>query len=175
MSTKHVKLQRMEIWQLPLDLQNLICDFAWKCTVRNAMSSLNTILMLKSLKLPCNFYLDLVWCWHCRTGYTRLQNPLVVFWPIEDFRILFNGERIRAILFQLDFRKRMVKRCGTRANWLENFDNCWTFYAKFGLFYKILKKLPKNPYCPTYTQELTNSGSRFWSAGFPMGLLFPLI
>jgi hypothetical protein len=69
----------------------------------------------------------------------------------------------------------MVRRCGTRAKWLENFDNCWTFYAKFGLFYKILKDLPQNPYCPTYTQELTNSGSRFWSAGFPMGLLYPLI
>ena len=158
----------MNLGQLPVDLQNLICDFAWKTNLLCVKSSLKTILMLKTLRLPCNFYHGMVWSWEEKR---YMSNPLVVFFPIGEFEVLFNGTRIRAILFQLDFRKRAVRHCGTRAKWLEKFDLCWTFYVQFALFYKLLEKLPVNPYCPTYTTELSRSGSRFWSSGFPMGLL----
>ena len=163
-----VNKQNMKFEQLPTDLQSLICDFAWKTDLPCVRSSLKTILMLKTLKLPCNFYHGMVWSW---AEQRYMSNPLVVFFPVSDFNILFNGSRIRNILFQLDFRKRAVKHCGTRVNWLEKFDICWTFYVQFAIFYRILEKLPSNPYCPTYTKELSRSGSRFWSSGFPMGLL----
>ena len=158
----------MNLGKLPTDLQSLICDFAWKTDLALVKSSLKTVLMLKNLKIPCNFYHGMVWSW-VEGRYT--SNPLVVFFPVTDFNVLFNGTRIRAILFQLDFRKRVVRHCGSRVSWLEKFDLCWTFYVQFALFYRILDKLPSNPYCPTYTKELSRSGSRFWGSGFPMGLL----
>ena len=71
----------MNLGELPTDLQSLICDFAWKTDLLRVKSSLKTVLMLKTLRLPCNFYHGMVWSWEEKR---YASNPLVIFFPITE-------------------------------------------------------------------------------------------
>ena len=161
-------VQNMSFATIPTDLQNLICDFAWKTNVGTVCRRLDAVLTLKTYRLPANFYHALVWSW---IEMKFVNNPLVEFSPLGDFSSFFNQPLIRQILYTLDFRKRHVKMLGTRWNWLTSFDEHWSNIVQFGIFYSILKKTRHNIHTPTYTEELRNSGSRFWSSGFPFELL----
>ena len=162
MLCKALKKQTMLLRDIPLDLQDMICDFAWKRNIRQVEHCLDIVLLLKSHRLPANFYHSVVWSW-IEGKFVPL--PLIEFSPVDVFEQFFNLAQIRNILFQLDFRKRSVRTCGNRVNWLENMANHWSFVVQFGLFLKILKKMNGNPWCPTYQNELRNAGSRFWSGG----------
>ena len=158
----------MFLSEIPTDLQDLICDFAWKKKAAEVRDVLKIVLMLKSHKLPANFYHSAVWSWQDRSF---VPLPLIEFCPLEDIRQYFNFPRIRCILMQLDFRKKRVKSMGNRVFWLNLFENHWSFAVQFGLFLKILQGFPDSPYCPTYREEEKRSGSRFWTGPFPYELL----
>ena len=158
----------MSFANIPRDLQDLVCKFAWKTSYDVVCERLDTVLVLKAFQLPANFYHALVWSW---IEMKFVNNPLVEFSPLGDFSSFFNQPLIKQILYTLDFRKRAVKMLGTRWNWLESFDAHWSNLAQFGIFYRILRKTRHDIHTPTYTQELRNSGSRFWARGFPMELL----
>lgn len=158
----------MKITNIPEDLQNLICDFAWKKTIREVQYCLDIVLVIKSHRLPANFYHCVVWSW-IESKFVPL--PLVEFSPIPEFGEYFNLARIQQILFELDFRKRRVRTCGNRAIWIQNMNDHWSFVVQFGLFLKILKKGGQNPWCPTYRAEIKSAGSRFWDAKYPYSLL----
>jgi hypothetical protein len=153
---------------IPTDLQDLIFEFAWKKRTSEVRHALDVVLELKVHNLPANFYHAMVWSW-IEQKFVPL--PLVIFSPVEDFRNFFNFSRIRCILMQLDFRKRHVKSMGNRIFWLKLFQNHWSFAVQFGHFLKLLQTFPISPYCPTYEEELTRSGSRFWGGAFPLELL----
>ena len=153
---------------IPTDLQDLIFEFAWKKRTSEVRHALDVVLELKVHNLPANFYHAMVWSW-IEQKFVSL--PLVIFSPVEDFRNFFNFPRIRCILMQLDFRKRHVKSMGNRIFWLKLFQNHWSFAVQFGHFLKLLQTFPISPYCPTYEEELTRSGSRFWGGAFPLELL----
>ena len=158
----------MSFGTIPTDLQNLICLFAWKTNIDTVSSRLDAILVLKTYHLPANFYRALVWSW-IETRFVTC--PLVEFSPLGDFNSFFNTPLIKSILYTLDFRKRPVKMLGSRWDWLRSFDEHWSNFVQFGIFYSILQKTRRNIYPPTYDQELRCSGSRFWSQGFPLELL----
>ena len=153
---------------IPSDLQDLIFEFAWKKRTKAVKLTLDVVLALKTHQLPANFYHSVVWSW-IENKFVSL--PLVIFSPVEDFRNFFNFPRIRSILMQLDFRKRHVKSMGNRVFWLNLLENHWSFAVQFGLFLKLLHTFPISPYCPTYEEELSRSGSRFWGGAFPIELL----
>ena len=158
----------MKFNQIPSDLQDMICGFAWKRTFRQVEHCLDIVLLLKSHRLPANFYHTVVWSW-IESKFVPL--PLIEFSPVHDFGQFFNLARIRRILFELDFRKRTVRTCGNRVNWMENMENHWSFVVQFGLFYKLLVKMNGSPWCPTYQNELRTAGSRFWDGKYPWALL----
>ena len=158
----------MSFSAIPKELQNLICLFAWKTDIDTVCRRVDAILVLKTYHLPANFYRAMVWSW---IDMRFVVCPLVKFCPIEDFNSFFNVPLIKNILYTLDFRKRPVKMLGSRWDWLRAFDEHWSNFVQFGIFYSVLQKTRRNIYTPTYGQELRNSGSRFWSRGFPMGLL----
>ena len=102
--------------QIPVDLQDIIFDFAWRKRTKDVQHSLDVVLELKRHNLPANFYHAMVWSW-IEQKFVPL--PLVVFSPVDEFRHFFNFPRIRCILMQLDFRKRHVKAMGNRIFWLK--------------------------------------------------------
>ena len=127
----------MFLSEIPTVLQDLICDFAWKKKAAEVRDVLKIVLMLKTHKLPANFYHSAVWSWQDRSF---VPLPLIEFCPLEDIRQYFNFPRIRCILMQLDFRKKRVKSMGNRVFWLNLFENHWSFAVQFGLFLKILQR-----------------------------------
>ena len=153
---------------IPTDLQDIIFEYAWRKRTKDVKHTLDVVLELKQHNLPANFYHAMVWSW-IEQKFVPL--PLVVFSPVDEFRHFFNFPRIRCILMQLDFRKRHVKSMGNRIFWLKLFRNHWSFAVQFGHFLKLLQTFPISPYCPTYEEELTRSGSRFWGGAFPLELL----
>ena len=158
----------MFLSHFPAELEDLICKFAWKKSAKDVKNTLEVVLHLKKQKLPLDFYHSVVWSW---VEQKFVPLPLLQFTPVGDFANFFNLPRIKWILMQLDFRKRLVKSMGNRVFWLNLLDNHWSFAVQFGLFYKILQKSPISPFCPTYEQERTRGIQRYWAGTLAIDLL----
>ena len=158
----------MFLSHFPAELEDLICKFAWKKSAKDVKNTLEIVLYLKKQRLPSDFYHSVVWSW---VEQKFVPLPLLRFTPVGDFANFFNLPRIKWILMQLDFRKRLVKSMGNRVFWLNLLENHWSFAVQLGLFLKILQAFPDSPYCPTYREEEKRSGSRFWTGPFPYELM----
>ena len=138
---------------LPKDLQNLISDFGWEITTKQLDKSLQTCLEIKSWKLHPHVLRRKVWCSRFRD---YVESPLVIFRPISWFRncwkTLFDWCTVTEILHRLDFRKRAVKRTGTRSQWVNRLRN-WRRIRWLSSFFSMMMDLETDPFKPTFKTE----------------------
>ena len=159
-----------EFAELGEDLADIVCDFAFKCRYRAFFYSLRQYLIIRCFRVPD----------HClkRRLYspvyrTLCLNPLKVFEPIENFgsyRELFDWDTIYMLLWQLDFRRRIVKVYGSRGSWHIRFALNWTSVLDFVIYYRTLVGMPScvRVFKPTLLPFMDSNGpfSPFNSAGY---------
>jgi len=146
----------MHFRQLPIVLQDIICQFAWKCKWKLVEANMEQLSAIKSFNIPPIFFRNMVLC----ANYTKyVVNPLDVYIPVFDLSCLFNKHRIHELLYKLDFRKRNVRCLGSRWSWIRAFDECYENILRFGMFYKMLLSTRENIWTPTYRNQLTDHGA----------------
>ena len=105
--------------ELPPDLQNIVCLFAYNTTLGCVKRSLALYLVIRSMHLPFFFYKRRIWCWHERKF---IKNPMTEFVPIETvggkISELFDDDGFYCFLLALDFRRKKVRMFGSREKWL---------------------------------------------------------
>lgn len=152
------------------DIADIVCDFAFKCRYRAFYYSFRQYMIIHCFDVPE----------HClkRRLYspvyrTLCKNPLKVFEPIENFgtyRDLFDWDTIFMLLWQLDFRRRIVKVFGSRGRWHARFALDWTTVLDFVVYYKTLVNTPSRlrVFKPTLLPFMDTEGSfsSFNSAGY---------
>lgn len=142
---------------LPVDLQNLCADFAWKTTWSLSESNIDTLLLIKSFKLPPLFFRQFLF----RSDHGHYcVSPIDKYYPTWSFLEIFDIYRIKELLYNLDFRRRLVKRAGSRWFWMKAFEVHYENILQFGMFYKLLVASGENIWTPTYNAELANSCCR---------------
>lgn len=138
---------------LPKDLQNVICDFGWQITAKQLRKSLQKCLEISKWKLNPMVLKRKVWC---RRHRDYVENPLRVFRPISWFRnswkVLFDWCLVTELLHRLDFRKRAVKRTGTREQWVVRLRN-WRRIRWLSNFFEMMLDLKTDPFKPTFKTE----------------------
>ena len=143
----------MSFPDLPVVLQDLVIDFAWKMHADVVRKNVDDILVIKNFNLPGlflrGFLFDPRICKH-------VTSPLLVYTPFWEFKKLFNTFRIQELLYSLDFRKRIVRVAGTRYDWMNSFEEHYVNILQFGMFYKMLLASNKNIWTPTYQKQLQN-------------------
>ena len=147
---------------LPKDLQNLIPGFAWAITAKQMHNNLQTCTEIKDWHLHLVFLKQNVWC---RRSRMYRPSPLRVFRPISWFgnswKNIFDWSVTEEFLHRLDFRKRVVKRTGTREQWTDLISN-WRNLVLLDSFFKILMKIPQDPFKPTYKTERFSGIKWLW-------------
>jgi len=136
---------------LPLVLQDICTDFAWRIPFKVVIENIDQLLRIKSFKLPPLFYQR---CLFHRSYCCHISNPLFIYVPYFSYHELFNVFRIKELLYNLDFRKRIVKRAGSRWFWMNSFEHHYVNILEFGMFYKILLATGQNIWTPTYNMQL---------------------
>ena len=142
------------------DLADIVCVFAFGCRYSEFYYSLKRYLEIKCFKLKKHILRKRIYS----PKYMRvIPNPLEVFEPIENFgsyRDLFNWDTLYMMVWQLDFRRNVVRVMGNRGHWHLRFALDWHNVLKFVLFYRTLMKLPTfvTVFKPT-VQLLLNSGT----------------
>ena len=103
-----------------------------------------------------------VWCKRSRR---YVPSPFRVFRPISWFnnswRSIFDWLVVDEFLHRLDFRKRVVKRTGTRPEWIKRMTN-WRNLLLLDNLFKILLKSPHDPFKPTYKAERFSGIKWLW-------------
>ena len=124
---------------LPLDLQDLVLQFTYNMRRSEVVESLEQILIIKQMRLPFFFFRDRIWSWHYAMF---LPNPVDHFMPIVYFggsyRDIFDTDAFFSLLIGLDFRRKKVKRFGSRERWLDRMLCSWDMVLPFSSFYKML-------------------------------------
>ena len=124
---------------LPPDLQNIVCMFAYNTTLALVKRSVAIYLVIRSMNLPFFFFKLRIWCWHERKF---IKNPLDEFVPIETVggRIgdLFDDDGMYCFLLALDFRRKKVKMFGSRERWLHRLASNWCTVEPFAAYYRML-------------------------------------
>lgn len=145
---------------LPTVLQDLVTDFAWKTKFKDVEQNITQLLMIKKLSLPSVFYKTYLYSTENRC---HMYNPLNVYLPFWRYNEMFDVNSLRELLYTLDFRKRAVKRFGSRHLWLQSFNDHYLNIIEFGIFYKLLLSSKENVYTPTFNSLLKNGyPTRFW-------------
>ena len=140
---------------LPAVLQDLVTGFAWKTPFQLVLDNIECLLEIKSYDLPPLFFRGR---FYSPYHVGKMQpNPLYEYSPFWPYKDLFNIYRIQSLMYNLDFRKRVVKRAGSREFWLNSFDH-YKSILQFGLFYKILLASGLNVWTPTYNMQLRTGG-----------------
>ena len=142
---------------LPSVLQDLCVGFAWKTTYKVVKENIGELLMIKSFNLPPLFYRTYLFSTeHCR----HIYNPMDVYVPFWCYIEMFDICRLKELLYILDFRKRIVKRAGSRFYWMEAFDDHYLNILQFGMYYKLLLASNQNIWTHTYNRQLQNGAAR---------------
>lgn len=148
---------------LPVVLQDLVTDFAWENPCQLVLDNIETLLEIKSYNLPPLFFQTqyryvCTGARGCKSTYgIVMPNPLYEYVPFWKYIDLFNIFRIQHLMYNLDFRKRIVKRAGSRQFWMNSFDH-YKSILQFGLFYKILLASEMDVWTPTYKLQLKGWG-----------------
>jgi len=143
----------MSFHSLPKDLQNLISGFCWEITAKRMMQNLKTCKEIKKWNLHPLLLKINVWCTR-RRDYVR--SPLVVFRPIAQFgnswKAVFDWSVVYEILHRLDFRKRVVKRSGSRVDWMNRMRS-WRQIRWMDKFFLMMMMETEDPFKPTFKKE----------------------
>ena len=122
------------------DLLDIVCSFAYDCTYSDVFYSLKYYLLINWFNVPRSLIRGRIFSFK----YLRvLQNPLFVFEPISTFisyRDLFEWDVVYHQLWQLDFRKRIVKSLGSRGRWHLRFALDWKTIMDYAMFRRIVLK-----------------------------------
>ena len=128
-----------QISELPVVLQNLVLDFAFKERKEVIKRELETLLLIKSWGLPFWFLESTIWSWSTRSYVTT---PLLQYIPMKhcghNFRDLFNLDVIHSFLLALDFRMKNVRAFGPRRLWQMRILESWRSLDSLSSFYKML-------------------------------------
>lgn len=145
-----------EFHDLPVVLQDLCIAFAWKTTYKNVKVNIDELLLIKSFKLPTMFYKVFMFSSEC---CRHIYTPLQIYRPFWCYIEMFDICRLKELLYILDFRKRIVKRAGSRFYWMEAFDDHYLNILQFGMYYKLLLASNQNIWTPTYNRQLQNGAA----------------
>ena len=125
------------------DLANIVCEFAFTCRYNALFYSLKCYLQIMCFRVPEHLLKRRIYS----PKYRRvLPNPLFVFEPIQNFgsyRDLFDWSTIYMLLWQLDFRRSIVKTFGSRGRWHLRLTLDWRNVLEFVIYYRTLAFLPK--------------------------------
>lgn len=125
------------------DLANIVCEFAFTCRYNAVFYSLKCYLQIMCFRVPEHLLKRRIYS----PKYRRvLPNPLCVFEPIQNFgsyRDLFDWSTIYMLLWQLDFRRSIVKTFGPRGRWHLRLTLDWRNVLEFVIYYRTLTLLPK--------------------------------
>ena len=131
------------------DLANIVCDFAFLTTYHDVFHSLKSFSMIGVFNVPSSLLRNRVFS----PKYLRfIDNPLVVFEPIscfEGYRSIFDWNEIYCRLWQLDFRRSVVRSFGSRGRWHLRLTLTWTTALDFVIFYRALQFISAPIYKPT--------------------------
>ena len=159
---KYSFLKEMSFKSLPKDLQNVIVGFSWGITAKQLYNNLSTCAKIVNWDLHPVFIRNRVWCSHT---HDYVENPLSVFRPIawfgNNWKAVFDWCIVSEILHRLDFRKRMVRRVGTRDRWLARLKN-WRTIRVLNSFFAMMMHLNRSPFKPTYQSQRFNHMKPFW-------------
>ena len=132
------------------DLANIVCDFAFLTTYYDVFHSLKSYLQISCFKVPNTLLRNRVFS----PKYLRfVDNPLVIFEPIscfESYRSIFDWNEIYCRLWQLDFRRSVVRLYGSRGRWHLRMTLTWTTALDFVIFYRALQFISAPIYKPTF-------------------------
>ena len=131
------------------DLANIICDFAFLSTYYDVFNSLKSYLQIGCFEVPYTLLRNRVFS----PKYLRfLDNPLYVFEPIscfEGYRSLFDWNEVYCRLWQLDFRRTVVRLQGSRGRWHLRLTLTWTTILDFVIYYRALQFISVPIYKPS--------------------------
>ena len=121
------------------DLANIICDFAFLSTYYDVFHSLKSYLQISCFKVPNTLLRNRVFS----PKYLRfVDNPLKVFEPIscfDSYRSIFDWNEVYCRLWQLDFRRSVVRLYGSRGRWHLRLTLSWTTVLDFVVYYRALQ------------------------------------
>ena len=125
--------------ELPKDLKNIVCRFAYDTNYEAVENDLQMIEKIKSWKLTTLFIRQNV---YSNYHMSVVTNPLYVFEPICNicgrWNDLFDWGVVDEILWRLDFRRKFVKSIRTREQWHVTLRNDWKQLQLFDNFYIFL-------------------------------------
>ena len=131
------------------DLANIVCDFAFLTSYRDVYHSLKMVMQIKCFHVPKSLIRSRIFS----PKYLRfIDTPLDVFEPIssfDTFRNLFDWNEIYCRLWQLDFRRTVVRIFGSRGRWHLRLTLGWTAVLEFVTYYRALQVVPTQIYKPT--------------------------
>ena len=122
-----------QISDLPIVLQDLVISFAYDEHKWVIKSELETLLEIKSWRLPFWFLDSMVW---------SCTSPLISYVPMKycghSYRVLFDLDVIHSFLLALDFRMKNVRCFGSRELWQTRILESWRCLDSLSSFYKML-------------------------------------
>jgi len=154
----------MSFEKLPLDLKNVVSDFAYCTDWRTTQESLAMCDRIERFNISHMFLRQQMWSWTYRAF---LPNPIYCFEPIERYtgrwHDMFDWHAVNELLFRLDYRRTMVRVGGTRSQWFDKFRADWTTIRLFDAFYRILLHAMVPVFKPTYTKQRSDQLSTLYS------------
>ena len=122
------------------DLLDIVCAFAYDSTYCDVFYSLKYYSLVKCFNVPRSLIRGRIFS----VKYMRvLYSPLIVFEPISSFisyRDLFEWDVVYHQLWQLDFRKRIVKSLGSRGRWHLRFALDWKTILDYAIYRRMVLK-----------------------------------
>ena len=117
------------------DLQNLICEYAYKTDRKTLSDEVNTAVMINSWDLPP--------CLVRQSAYSTSEryfapSALRLFRLSSDYggyRKLFHWDNVYTLLYHLDFRLKVVRTWGSREDWHNKISIDWRNIAYFSFFF----------------------------------------
>ena len=128
----------MTFLNLPLDLKNVVCDFAYECNFETVENNVAECILLNKMEISSVFLQNMVWSVR---DYRYIPSPLRVFEPISAFRgwaHLIDWDAVFELLWRLDFRRKCVKLVKSRDEWDNLFKEDWRNIYVFDSFYRFL-------------------------------------
>ena len=133
----------MNLVTLPVDLQDLVVQFAYEIKLKDLKKDLTVITEVKSWNLHPSFIRGRVWC---DRMWGLVSNPLDVYLPLTWFQdrfVFFDMGLVDEVLGRLDFRKKDVRSMGSRWDWVIYLQE-WEFMGLFAVFFRIMQENPCN-------------------------------
>ena len=124
---------------LPLDLKNIISDFAYECKWETVEENLVMCETVKQMHISSVFTREIMWSSKYRE---YIPCPFRCFEPIQNYSGTWADYidwcAVTELLWRLDFRRRYVRLMFTRAEWRALFKGDWRNISGFDDFYRFL-------------------------------------